>query len=83
MGKNELKCREKTQLEELNRVKKWKLVVGDINKLKQYLTVYSSSRIVLVLTVTRTEEVFRILLILKQNILCQVLPLVQSSFCTN
>lgn len=53
MGKNELKCREKTQLEELNRVKKRKLVVGDINKLKQYLTVYSSSRIVLVLTVTR------------------------------
>ena len=58
MGKNELKCREKTQLEELNRVKKWKLVVGDINKLKQYLTVYSSSRIVLVLTVTRKLKKF-------------------------
>lgn len=58
MGKNELKCREKTQLEELNRVKKWKPVVGDINKLKQYLTVYSSSRIVLVLTVTRKLKKF-------------------------
>lgn len=58
MGKNELKCREKTQLEELNRVKKWKLVVGDINKLKQYLTVYSFSRIVLVLTVTRKLKKF-------------------------
>lgn len=58
MGKNELKCREKTQLEELNRVKKRKLVVGDINKFKQYLTVYSSSRIVLVLTVTRKLKKF-------------------------